>query len=103
MDYSKYRIDLDKVRSGEDSRLTLMLKNIPNELIFHSNIITSFTQDQMLAILDSHIPNQYDFFYMPVDIETNCNLGFGYVSVTSSDSLLHLYKCVMVYGDYDSR
>lgn len=59
-------------------------------------LIFSFTQEQMLTILDSHIANQYDFFYMPVDIETNCNLGFGYVSVTSSDSLLHLYKCVRI-------
>lgn len=56
----------------------------------------------MLTILDSHIANQYDFFYMPVDIETNCNLGFGYVSVTSSDSLLHLYKCVRINGGFES-
>ena len=102
MDYSKYRIDLNKVRSGEDPRLTLMLKNIPNESLFIPFLISSFTQEQMLAILDSHIPNQYDFFYMPVDIETNCNLGFGYVSVTSSDSLLHLYKCVRVDGEFES-
>lgn len=57
-------------------------------------LISSFSQEQMLNILDSFIPDQYDFFYMPVDFKTNCNLGFGYVSVTSLDSLLHLYNCV---------
>ncbi|KAK8811143.1 hypothetical protein WA538_005304 [Blastocystis sp. DL] len=82
MDYSKCVINLEKVRSGEDSRLTLMLKNIPND----------FTQEKMLGILDSVIPNQFDFFYMPVDFKTNCNLGFGYVSVVSADSLLCLYN-----------
>ena len=46
----------------------------------------------MLGILDSVIPNQFDFFYMPVDFKTNCNLGFGYVSVVSADSLLCLYN-----------
>lgn len=30
MDYSQFVIDLAKVVSGEDRRLTLMLKNIPN-------------------------------------------------------------------------
>ena len=30
MDYSSFIIDIQKVRSGEEPRLTLMLKNIPN-------------------------------------------------------------------------
>ena len=30
MDYSRFVIDLEKVASGEDKRLTVMLKNIPN-------------------------------------------------------------------------
>ena len=50
----------------------------------------------MLGILDSVIPNQFDFFYMPVDFKTNCNLGFGYVSVVSADSLLCLYNSVWI-------
>ncbi len=30
MDYSNFIIDIRKVRAGEEPRLTLMLKNIPN-------------------------------------------------------------------------
>ena len=51
----------------------------------------------MLGILKAIIPDQYDFFYMPVDFKTNCNLGFGYVSVISADSLLCLYNSVCAF------
>ena len=38
MDYSCYVIDIDKVRCGEESRLTLMLKNIPNGYGINTNL-----------------------------------------------------------------
>jgi len=56
--------------------------------------ISRFTQSFMLKILDSVVPNQYDFFYMPVDFKTNCNLGFGYVSMIDSASVVTLYTAV---------
>lgn len=84
MDYSRYIIDINKVKSGEDSRLTLMLKNIPN----------GFTQSFLLEVLDSFVKNQYDFFYMPVDFKTNCNLGFGYVSMINTQSVVSLYNAL---------
>ena len=48
----------------------------------------------MLNILDTIVPNKYDFFYMPVDFKTNCNLGFGYVSVVDNASVVKLYDSV---------
>ena len=94
MDYSRFIIDISKVRSGEESRLTLMLKNIPNGYLFWEMLIGRFTQDLMLNILDTIVPNKYDFFYMPVDFKTNCNLGFGYVSVVDNASVVKLYDSV---------
>lgn len=84
MDYSKFRINLEEVKSGKDSRLTLMIKNIPN----------SYTQEHMLEILDTFVKDEYDFFYMPVDFKTNCNLGFGYVSMISTSSVVKVYEKV---------
>ena len=55
-----------------------------------------FTQNFMLKILDSVVPNRYDFFYMPVDFKTNCNLGFGYVSMIDNASVVTLYTAVCV-------
>ena len=96
MDYSRYVIDLAKVRSGEDARLTLMLKNIPNGWVIRDRFTGSFTQSFVLDILDSFVKNEYDFFYMPVDFKTNCNLGFGYVSMISASCVIKLYKAVGV-------
>lgn len=53
-----------------------------------------FTQDFLLRILNSVVPNRYDFFYMPVDFKTNCNLGFGYVSMLDTASVVKLYDAV---------
>lgn len=80
----KYRIDIEKVKAGQDTRRTVMLKNIPN----------SFTQEFLIHILESIIPASYVFVYMPVDFDTNCNLGFGYVSVSDLASLVKLYECM---------
>lgn len=66
-----------------------------NMNLFHPS---SFSQDLMITLLNRLIPNQFDFFYMPVDFKTNCNLGFGYVSVTSSEALLQLYSCVRSFS-----
>ena len=54
----------------------------------------SFTQEFLIHILESIIPASYVFVYMPVDFDTNCNLGFGYVSVSDLASLVKLYECV---------
>ena len=52
----------------------------------------------MLELLNSCVENEYDFFYMPVDFKTNCNLGFGYVSLTSTDAILKVYNEVCLIG-----
>ena len=56
----------------------------------------SFSQSFMLEILNTFVENEYDFFYMPVDFKTNCNLGFGYVSMINTQSVIKLYNAVAV-------
>ena len=43
-----------------------------------------------------YVPNSYEFVYVPVDLYTNSNLGFGYVSLIDSYSLMILYDAVWV-------
>ena len=64
-----------------------------------SGLRRSFTQEFLIHILESIIPASYVFVYMPVDFDTNCNLGFGYVSVSDLASLVKLYECVGAMGD----
>ncbi|KAG8365996.1 hypothetical protein BUALT_Bualt17G0030100 [Buddleja alternifolia] len=80
-----------------DSRTTVMIKNIPNK----------YSQKLVLNMLDNHcihcneqIENggddqplsSYDFLYLPIDFINKCNVGYGFVNMTSPEATLRLYK-----------
>ncbi|KAG8640065.1 hypothetical protein MANES_13G020000v8 [Manihot esculenta] len=80
--------------NSSDSRTTVMIKNIPNN------------QKLLLTMLDSHclycneqIANgedqplsAYDFVYLPIDFNNKCNVGYGFVNMTSPQATWRLYK-----------
>ncbi|KAE8730170.1 Terminal EAR1-like 1, putative isoform 2 [Hibiscus syriacus] len=81
----------------KDSRTTVMIKNIPNK----------YSQKLLLNMLDNHCihcneqiaadgGNQplssYDFVYLPVDFNNKCNVGYGFVNMTSPQATWRLYK-----------
>ena len=47
-----------------------------------------------MDLLNVYVPNSYEFVYVPVDLYTNSNLGFCYVSLIDSYSLMILYNAV---------
>ncbi|CAI0425946.1 unnamed protein product [Linum tenue] len=91
-----------------DSRTTVMIKNIPNK----------YSQKLLLNMLDNHCihcneqiagdddgggeeHNQqpfssYDFVYLPIDFKlkrsNKCNVGYGFVNMTSPQGAWRLYK-----------
>ncbi|XP_048232239.1 protein terminal ear1 [Ricinus communis] len=83
-----------------DSRTTVMIKNIPNK----------YSQKLLLNMLDNHCIHcneqiiaeggggddqplsSYDFVYLPIDFNNKCNVGYGFVNMTSSQATLRLYK-----------
>ncbi|KAK8636727.1 hypothetical protein V6N13_124465 [Hibiscus sabdariffa] len=81
----------------QDSRTTVMIKNIPNK----------YSQKLLLNMLDNHcihfneqIVNggqdqplsSYDFVYLPIDFNNKCNVGYGFVNMTSPQATRRLYK-----------
>lgn len=79
-----YIINPEKILRNEDNRQFMMIKNIPN----------SFTQEKLLLILESYVKYEIEFFYLPLDKATGCNLGYGYVSLVDHHSVLKLYYAV---------
>ncbi|XP_078442345.1 uncharacterized protein LOC144712046 [Wolffia australiana] len=93
-------LDSLQIQTGADGdpRTTVMLRNLPNQL----------RKNALLSLLDSHCreentlsapseyvhnpPSQYDFFYLPIDFETGCNLGYAFVNFTSSDGVMKLHR-----------
>ena len=75
-----YAIDPAQVRSSEDKRTTLMIKNIPNK----------YTQQMLLDTVDEYCRGSYDFFYLPIDFKNKCNVGYAFVNMTSPAGIIPL-------------
>ncbi|XP_072965679.1 protein terminal ear1 homolog isoform X1 [Typha angustifolia] len=82
---------------SRDSRTTVMIRNIPNK----------YSQKLMLNMLDNHCIHcneqvnaegddeplsAYDFVYLPIDFNNKCNVGYGFVNLTSPEAAFRLYK-----------
>ncbi|KAI3497652.1 hypothetical protein L1887_33106 [Cichorium endivia] len=85
------------ISSFRDSRTTVMIKNIPNK----------YSQKLLLNMLDNHCIHcneqvedeggdqplsSYDFVYLPIDFVNKCNVGYGFVNMTSPEATWRLYK-----------
>ncbi|KAE8719599.1 hypothetical protein F3Y22_tig00109937pilonHSYRG00042 [Hibiscus syriacus] len=81
----------------KDFRTTVMIKNIPNK----------YSQKLLLNMLDNHCIHcneqiaadggdqplsSHDFVYLPVDFNNKCNVGYGFVNMTSPQATWRLYK-----------
>ena len=48
----------------------------------------------VLRIVNGYIRNRFDFFYLPIDFKTQCNLGYCYIHVLDVDTVLDVYNNV---------
>ncbi|KAL0442571.1 UNVERIFIED_CONTAM: protein MEI2-like 5 [Sesamum latifolium] len=78
----QFQLDLDKIRSGEDTRTTLMIKNIPNK----------YTSKMLLATIDEHHQGTYDFLYLPIDFKNKCNVGYAFINMLSPMNIIPFYE-----------
>ncbi|XP_038886378.1 protein terminal ear1 homolog [Benincasa hispida] len=81
----------------KDSRTTLMIKNIPNK--YNLKLLLK-TLDKHCMKCNEEIANDgkglplssYDFVYLPIDFINKCNVGYGFVNMTSPQGAWRLYK-----------
>ncbi|KAM5580029.1 protein MEI2-like 2 [Rosa sericea] len=78
----QYQLDLDKILRGEDSRTTLMIKNIPNK----------YTSKMLLAAIDENHRGTYDFLYLPIDFKNKCNVGYAFINMVSPSHIIAFYE-----------
>ncbi|XP_071709334.1 protein terminal ear1 homolog [Rutidosis leptorrhynchoides] len=87
----------DVISSDRDPRTTVMIKNIPNK----------YSRKLLINMLDNHCiqcdkqvedgedgrpMSSYDFVYLPIDFVNKCNVGYGFVNMTSPEATWRLYK-----------
>jgi hypothetical protein len=66
----EFSVDLDRLLSGEDRRTTIMIRHIPNK----------YTEEMLLKRIDRLHKGTYDFFYLPLDLNNNCNIGYAFIN-----------------------
>uniref|UniRef100_A0A2P2M990 Uncharacterized protein MANES_06G126700 n=1 Tax=Rhizophora mucronata TaxID=61149 RepID=A0A2P2M990_RHIMU len=81
-DKKQFELDIDHIIRGEDSRTTLMIKNIPNK----------YTSKMLLAAIDEHCRGSYDFLYLPIDFKNKCNVGYAFVNIIDPQQIIPFHK-----------
>ncbi|XP_059663336.1 protein MEI2-like 2 isoform X2 [Cornus florida] len=84
IDGKQYQLDLDKIICGEDTRTTLMIKNIPNK----------YTSKMLLAAIDENHRGTYDFLYLPIDFKNKCNVGYAFINMVSPSHIISFYQAL---------
>lgn len=84
-DLSKFDIVPDKIRCGEDTRTTVMVRNIPK----------ACSREAIVELLSPcGLANRYTFFYMPFDKRRNVHCGFAFINFRAPADVLVLFECM---------
>jgi len=76
-----FTINLDLILKGYEKRTTIMIRHIPNK----------YSSDELLNEIDFACKGKYDFFYLPLDPENNCNLGYSFINFIDPLHIIHFY------------
>jgi hypothetical protein len=89
----RFAIVLSRVR--KDCRTTCMIKNIPNK----------YTLEMLIELLNEDHYGAYDFVYLRMDFQNNCNVGYAFVNFIDVEYVHEFYIKIhgMAWKRFSSR
>ena len=66
---------------GLDNRTTVMIRHIPNR----------YTYQNLEEEINLICKDKYDFLYLPIDSENNCNLGYAFINFINPLHIVQFY------------
>ncbi|KAF5370759.1 hypothetical protein D9758_002010 [Tetrapyrgos nigripes] len=76
------QLNLARIEDGQDTRTTIMIKNIPNKM----------TDKDLVTYINKVIPRRIDFLYLRMDFSNGCNVGYAFVNFITVQDLLTFAK-----------
>ena len=76
-----YIINIDNIIKGIENRTTVMIRHIPNRYSYQ------YLQNE----IDFVCKDKYDFLYLPLDSENNCNLGYAFINFINPLHIVNFY------------
>ncbi|KAK7015980.1 RNA recognition motif 2-domain-containing protein, partial [Favolaschia claudopus] len=76
------QLNLARIEHGQDTRTTVMIKNIPNRI----------SDKELMAHIDNVCPRKIDFLYLRMDFRTGRNAGYAFVNFITVQDLMHFAK-----------
>ncbi|KAF8633336.1 hypothetical protein AX17_004508 [Amanita inopinata Kibby_2008] len=76
------QLNLARIEDGQDTRTTVMIKNIPNKM----------SDKDLINFIDKVCPRRIDFLYLRMDFQNGCNVGYAFVNFIHVQDLLTFAK-----------
>ncbi|KAG5731969.1 Meiosis protein mei2 [Termitomyces sp. T112] len=76
------QLNLSKIEDGQDTRTTVMIKNIPNKM----------SDKDLVTFIGKVCPRRIDFLYLRMDFQNGCNVGYAFVNFITVQDLLTFAK-----------